>query len=101
MLSFVGIDLGREPVPDETTLCKFRHLLEQHGLGERLFGRVNEYLAARGLKIGTGTIVDATLIEARHCLPARRRPDASRVLAGLHRRRLATGNPRSAPRMRM
>src|SRR5712664_3074619 len=31
-----GIDLGREPVPDETAVCKFRHLLEQHGLGERL-----------------------------------------------------------------
>src|ERR1700690_2906903 len=37
MREFVGIDLGREPVPDETTICKFRHLLEEHGLGgERL-----------------------------------------------------------------
>ena len=33
MRAFVGIDLGREPVPDETTVCKFRHLLEQQGLG--------------------------------------------------------------------
>src|ERR1700682_1156648 len=33
MRHFVGIDLGREPVPDETRVCKFRHLLEQHGLG--------------------------------------------------------------------
>jgi IS5 family transposase len=64
MRSFVGIDLGREPAPDETTVCKFRHLLERHGLGERLFARVNRYLAARGFKIGTGTIVDATLIAA-------------------------------------
>jgi transposase, IS5 family len=31
---FVGIDLGREPVPDETTVCKFRHLMEQHNLGD-------------------------------------------------------------------
>jgi IS5 family transposase len=33
MRGFAGIDLGREPVPDETTVCKFRHLLEQHDLG--------------------------------------------------------------------
>ena len=33
MRQFVGIDLGREPVPDETTVCKFRHLLEEHNLG--------------------------------------------------------------------
>ncbi len=44
MRQFVGIDLGREPVPDETTVCKFRHLLEQHGLGERMFERVGEHL---------------------------------------------------------
>ncbi|MHB8406044.1 MAG: transposase, partial [Gammaproteobacteria bacterium] len=35
MRAFVGIDLGREPAPDETTVCKFRHLLEQHALGEK------------------------------------------------------------------
>lgn len=64
MRHFVGIDLGREPVPDETTVCKFRHLLERHGLGAKIFARVNGYLASRGMKIGTGTIVDATLIEA-------------------------------------
>lgn len=64
MRSFVGIDLGREPVPDETTACKFRHLLEQHGLGERIFARVNGYLAEQGLKLGTGTIVDATILHA-------------------------------------
>src|SRR6476619_152974 len=37
MRDFVGIDFGREPVPDETTVCRFRHLLEQHDLGRRLF----------------------------------------------------------------
>ena len=41
MRRFVGIDLGREPVPDETTMCHFRHLLERHDLGERLFEEVN------------------------------------------------------------
>ena len=64
MRHFVAIDLGREPVPDETTMCKFRHLLERHGLGAKIFARVNGYLESRGVKIGTGTIVDATLIEA-------------------------------------
>ena len=61
---FVGIDLGRERVPDATTLLKFRRLLEKHELGAALFQQVNEELAARGLKLGTGTIVDASLIGA-------------------------------------
>ena len=64
MRSFVGIDLGREPAPDETTVCKFRHLLERHQLGRRIFAEVNGYLERHGLKIGTGTIVDATLLQA-------------------------------------
>jgi transposase, IS5 family len=62
--AFVGIDLGQEPVPDETTVCKFRHLLEQHGLGRVLFDEVTEYLRAQGLAVSTGTIVDATIIAA-------------------------------------
>ena len=45
---FVGIDLGRELVPDETTACKFRHLLEEHRLGARIFERVQEHLQAKG-----------------------------------------------------
>ena len=61
---FVGIDLGRERVPDATTLLRFRRLLETHQLGERLFATVGEVLQARGLKLGTGTIVDATIIAA-------------------------------------
>src|SRR3990167_1426410 len=61
---FVGIDLGRERVPDGTTLLKFRRLLETHKLGEQLFATVGQVLQARGLKVGTGTIVDATIIGA-------------------------------------
>jgi len=61
---FVGIDLGAEPVPDETTVCKFRHLLEEHKLGEEILGTVNLHLQAKGVRITTGTIVDATLIHA-------------------------------------
>lgn len=64
MRRFVGIDLGREPVPDETTICKFRHLLEAHDLGDQLFALIGEYLQENGIKVSTGTIVDATIIDA-------------------------------------
>jgi IS5 family transposase len=61
---FVGIDLGREPVPDATTMLKFRRLLGEHKLGEQLFARVGEVLQQSGFKLKTGTIVDATIIGA-------------------------------------
>jgi len=61
---FVGIDLGCEPVPDATTLLKFRRLLNEHKLGEALFAKVGQELQARGFKVNTGTIVDATIIGA-------------------------------------
>src|SRR5438874_719326 len=64
MRRFVDVDLGREPVPDETTVCRFRHLLETHDLGQQLFDEVRRHLAAKGLKVATGTIVDATIISA-------------------------------------
>ena len=64
MRRFVGIDLGREPVPNETTICRFRHLLERHDFGKRMFERVHEYLEAKGLRPSSGTIVDATIIHA-------------------------------------
>ena len=61
---FVGIDLGQEPVPDETTVCKFRHLLEEHQLGGKMLETVNLHLQEKGVRITTGTIVDATIIHA-------------------------------------
>src|SRR2546422_544772 len=64
MRQFMGIDLGCEPVPDETTVCKFRHLLEEHQLGEQILGQVNLHLQAQGVRITTGTIVDATILHA-------------------------------------
>ena len=64
MRRFVGIDLGREPAPDETTVCKFRHLLEAHNLGDQLFALIGEYLQENGMQVSTGTIVDATIIDA-------------------------------------
>lgn len=64
MCRFVGIDLGKEPVPDETTICKFRHLLEKHRLGNKLFKEVSKFLQVNGFKIANGTIVDATIIHS-------------------------------------
>ena len=61
---FVGVDLGRAPVPDESTILQFRHLLEKHELGEAMLHAVNRYLESRGIRITTGTIVDATIIHA-------------------------------------
>jgi transposase, IS5 family len=61
---FVGIDLGREPVPDAATMLKFRRLLNEHKLGEQLFAKVGEVLQQSGFKLKTGTIVDATIIGA-------------------------------------
>ena len=64
MRRFVGIDLGHEPAPDETTVCKFRHLLEQHDIGRQLFEQVHVHLEKQGIKVSKGTIVDATIINA-------------------------------------
>ncbi len=61
---FAGIDLGRAPAPDETTILGFRHLLEEHDLGGAMLEAVNHYLESRGIRITTGTIVDATIIHA-------------------------------------
>ena len=59
---FAGIDLGRAPVPDETTILNFRHLLEEHQLCGQMLDTVNRYLEEKGIRITTGTIVDATII---------------------------------------
>jgi transposase, IS5 family len=61
---FVGIDLGVERVPDATTLLKFRRLIEDKQLGAALFAKVGEVLQDQGMKVGKGTIVDATIIAA-------------------------------------
>ncbi len=72
---FCGVDLGRERVPDATTLLNFRHLLEQHKIGAALFAKVGELLLANGMKLSGGTIVDATLIAAP---PSTKNRDKSR-----------------------
>ena len=61
---FVGIDLSRESAPDATTLLKFRRLLEENTLTERIFAAINTLLAVKGLMLREGTVVDATIIAA-------------------------------------
>ena len=60
---FVGLRLS-EALPDETTILHFRHLLEQHRLGEGLLAEINAHLASQGLRLRKGTVVDATIIAA-------------------------------------
>jgi IS5 family transposase len=64
MRRFAGVELSEDPVPDETTILRFRHLLEQHQLTEQMFALVRGLLESKGLLIKTGTIVDATIISA-------------------------------------
>jgi transposase, IS5 family len=61
---FAGVDLGVAPAPDETTVLRFRHLLEKHDLCGAMLDAVNLHLEAKGIRIATGTIVDATIIHA-------------------------------------
>lgn len=63
MRRFAGLSLSG-PIPDETTILNFRHLLERQKLGEALFKEVNRYLGKQGLMLKEGSIVDATIIEA-------------------------------------
>jgi IS5 family transposase len=62
--AFAGLELGRDAIPDETTILNFRHLLERHALTEAIFATVAEHLEARGEMLRGGSIVDATLIAA-------------------------------------
>lgn len=64
MRAFAGLELGRDAIPDETTILNFRHLLERHDLTRAVFAVVAEHLEARGALLRGGTIVDATLIAA-------------------------------------
>jgi transposase, IS5 family len=64
MRRFVGIENGQDTIPDESTVCLFRHLLEEHRLPDRIFAEVKALLTERGLMMSEGTIVDATIINA-------------------------------------
>jgi IS5 family transposase len=64
MRRFAGVELGEDAVPDESTILRFRHLLEAHRLPEQIFALVRGLLEGKGLLMKTGTIVDATIISA-------------------------------------
>jgi IS5 family transposase len=61
---FAGLDAGEDAMPDETTILKFRRLLERHQLAQALFDQTAAMLAERGLLLRQGTVVDATLVAA-------------------------------------
>ena len=63
MRRFVGLRLS-EPIPDESTILHFRHLLEWRQLGQGLFEEIRSHLGERGMILREGTIVDATIIQA-------------------------------------
>ena len=83
----VGLRLGGA-IPDETTILNFRHMLERHGLGEILLSRIHQHLAARGLRLREGTVVDSTLIAAP---PRPRMSSKPGIRRGTRRARAKTG----------
>lgn len=64
MRRFVGIELAEDDIPDESTILRFRHLLEEHRLTERIFAEIRTLLEEKRLLLKSGTIVDATIIAA-------------------------------------
>jgi transposase, IS5 family len=64
MRRFTGIELAEDAVPDESTILRFRHLLETHQLTERIFAEIRTLLEEKRLLLKSGTIVDATIIAA-------------------------------------
>ncbi len=63
MRLFAGLSLDKS-IPDHSTILKFRHLLEQHGLARQIFGKVNQWLSEAGVLLREGSLIDATIIEA-------------------------------------
>jgi IS5 family transposase len=64
MRRFVGIELGEDVIPDESTILRFRHLLEEHELTRKIFEEIGSLLEEKGILLKQGTIVDATIISA-------------------------------------
>jgi transposase, IS5 family len=64
MRRFVGVEVGEDTVPDESSILRFRHLLEEHDLTRAIFEEVRGLLEEKGLLVKQGTIVDATVLAA-------------------------------------
>jgi IS5 family transposase len=85
MRRFARVELGDDAVPDETTICRFRHLLEEHKLQAGIFEAVNGLLTERRLLLRTGTIVDATILSAPSSTknkPGQRDPEMKQTRKG-------------------
>ena len=64
MRRFVQLELLDDAIPDETTILKFRHMIERHALSEAIFADINNYLVEKGIQVSQGSMVDATIIQA-------------------------------------
>jgi IS5 family transposase len=87
MRRFARVELGEEVVPDESTILRFRHLLEQRGLTKAIFDAVGGWLEERRLLLRAGTIVDATIIAAPSSTKnasATRDPEMKQTRKGKH-----------------
>ena len=93
MHPFCDLELGRDAIPDETTIPNFRHLLERHDLTKAVFAAVAEHLEARGALLRGGTIVDATLIAAS---PSTKNASAIEILRCIPQRRATSGTSMKA-----
>ena len=82
MRRFAGVDLSEDTIPDETTILRFRHLLEEHKLTEAMFEEINDLLETKGLLLRSGTIVDATIRASLQRDAARRAVGNRRHAAG-------------------
>jgi transposase, IS5 family len=75
MRRFAGLELIEDAIPDETTILKFRRLLERHKLTEQMLAAINDVLESRGALLKGGTMVDATII---HASPSTKNRDKQR-----------------------
>jgi IS5 family transposase len=64
MRNFAGLELTEDAIPDESTILKFRHLIEKHDLGSALFDDINAYLVSQGITVSKGSMIDATIVQA-------------------------------------
>lgn len=64
MRHFTSLELGKDAIPDETTILNFRRLIEEHKLSELFFEDINAYLIEKGVQVSKGSMIDATIINA-------------------------------------
>lgn len=64
MRRFAQLELGKDPIPDETTILNFRRLIQENDLATIMFEDINAYLIDKGIKVSQGSMVDATIIQA-------------------------------------